>query len=123
MHARSAVGPRIIRNIPFLKRLGRCTSVRKRIRLVHNASEDELLSLVEISLNILKGNFSLTQRQMNKLLAYVDEVRKLSRSRSPRKAREIVQKGGNMFLASLIAPVLLEAGRYLLNGEKIRPSA
>ena len=123
MPSHGAVGPRIIRNIQFLKRLGRCTSVRKRTRLVRNASEDELLALVEISLNILKGNFSLTQRQTNKLLSYADEVRKLSRSRSPRKAQEIVQKGGNMFLASLIAPVLLEAGRYLLNGEKIRSSS
>lgn len=110
------VGPRIRANQKFLKQLAKCTSHRKRTQYVHNATDDELLCLVEIAYNILKGRLPLTAHHKRKLVQVADLVRQLRRTKTPKGARNVVQKGGGYFLASLLAPVLLEIGRYLVNG-------
>lgn len=114
------VAPRIKANIDFLRRVARCSSERKRNKFINDASEDELLAIAEIALNTLRGRVSLTKPQKNKLKQVADDVRKLSRIRSVKAARDIIQKGGGFFLKSLLTPVLLEVGRYLLNnGSKL----
>lgn len=99
----------------FLKKLSKTSSERKRTRMVRHASDAQLLALVEIALNLLRSNFSLTNRQKSKIVPFADDVRKLSRSRAPHSARQILQKGGGPMIAALLTPIIVELGRYLLS--------
>lgn len=110
-----AVGDRIFSNYDFLKKISRTSSQRKRSRLLRGATDDELLSIVEAAANVLKGRFPLTKRQLNKLIPNASGVRKLSRARTPKGARSAIQHGGGSLLPSLLLPILIEAGRYLIN--------
>ena len=109
LNDKTKIGPRISKNFKFLKTLGKTRSKNKRSKLINLASADELLSIVEIAINILKANFNLTKRQRNKLVPFADLVRKISRSRSEKTARKLIQRGGNIapFIASLLLPILI----------------
>lgn len=82
---------------------------------------------MEVALNVLKSRFPLKPTQRRRLLPLASEVRRLSRSRSAKTARHLVQIGGNPLLAALLVPIVTEVGRYLLetrgNGAKNDPSA
>ena len=112
-----SVGKLVLENYPFLKRLSRTKSEDKRESLLRSASRNELLSLVDICHNILKSNFTLSSKQKSKLLPFADIVRKFARIRSERGARKIIknQKGRGALFTTLLAPVLLEAGRQLIS--------
>lgn len=84
--------------------------------MLHDATAEQLLAIVEIALNIIKNRFPLSNHQRERLMPYAAFVRKLARARRERSARKIVQSGGGAMLASLLAPVLLEIGRSLING-------
>ena len=116
MTSQRAVGPSVLSNKDFLTRLCRTTSENKRLRMINEASTEQLLAIAEIALNVLKGRLPLTNKQRQRLIPYADYVRRLSRARSVTSARHVVQVGGGPLLASLIAPVLLEIGRALING-------
>ena len=112
------IGQRVLDNYGYLKALGKTTSNKKRRHLLHSAGGEELLSLVEVCLNILNGSFCLTRKQKQKLLPFASCVRKLARVRREESARKLVQdqlhqNGGSLF-APLLAPILIEAARYLL---------
>ena len=116
MMPQSTVGPTILSNKEFLTRLCRTKSEKKRRRTIHEASTEQLLAIAEIALNVLKGRLPLSSKQRERLVPYADFVRHLSRARSHAGARRVIQVGGGPLLASLIAPVLLELGRALING-------
>jgi len=104
------------KHLDFLKKLARTRSERKRIALFKEATRSQLLTLVEISYNILRGYFKLTRRQKLRLLPYAAFVRAMSRSRSEKGARDIIQKGGGFgTFAALLTPVIIEAVKYLAN--------
>ncbi|KAL3075210.1 hypothetical protein niasHT_037439 [Heterodera trifolii] len=94
--------------------LGRTTSHKKRRHLLSSAGCEELLTLVEICLNLLNGSFCLTRKQKQKLLPFANTIRRLARVRSEQSARKLIlqqqpqQEGGSLF-APLLAPILLEA--------------
>lgn len=114
------IGPRVLSNLTFLKRLARSSSEKKRWRILKEASCDELLSLVEVCTNILNSNFCLTPRQKENLQPFAPLVRQISRVRSSRGARQVIQRGNGVFLASLLLPIITEAARYLFaNGKQI----
>lgn len=112
------VGPLILQNFGFLRKIARTKSDKKLRKLLNGATRDQLLALVETSSNILKG-FRLTQRQRQRLLPFAPTIRKLSRVRSERGARKIVQQTGGAVpvavFASLLAPVLVEAAGHLIS--------
>lgn len=110
----AAVGQRVLDNIDFVRALCRTKSSKKVSRSLANATDEQLLTLVEIALNILRSRFPLKSSQIRKLLPYADFVRKLSRCRSSKTARQIVQKGGNPLLSALLIPIAVEVGRHLL---------
>ena len=108
------VGNRIIRNYFFLKKLSKSND-KQRIEILKNATPEQLLTLVEICVNVLRQNFKLKQSQRSKLIPHANFIRKLSRCRSEKSARKIVQTGGGIAsIAAVLAPVLLEATRYLM---------
>jgi len=111
-------GPLIYDNIEFLKSLAKTKSVNKRKKILQQSTTSQLLSLVEICLNILKSRFTLTTRQKKRILPYADFVRKLSRVRSERAAKNIVQKGSGLSVyPALLTPIILEVVRHILTKE------
>ncbi|KAL3092830.1 hypothetical protein niasHS_005254 [Heterodera schachtii] len=111
---KQTVGQRVLDNYEYLKSLGRTTSHKKRRHLLSSAGCEELLTLVEICLNLLNGSFCLTRKQKQKLLPFANTIRRLARVRSEQSARKLIlqqpqqQEGGSLF-APLLAPILLEA--------------
>lgn len=89
--------------------------------LISGASEIELLCLVEICLNLLKGRIphNLLKRYWRRLLCQADLIRRLSRVRSARKARQILlpksnQQGKGLpaiagLLATILVPMVIDA--------------
>lgn len=109
------ITPLIYDNIGFLKSLAKTKSINKRKQLLRKATTSQLLSLVEISLNIVKERFRLTTKQKNRLLPYADFVRKLSRVRSERAAKTVVQKGSGLSVyPPLLIPIILDVARNIL---------
>ena len=107
------IGQSICDNIKFLKTLSKTKSDIKRTRLLKLATSNELIAIVEICLNIVKSIFRLTTRQKSRILPYASFVRKLSRARTEKGARKIVQKGSGFGFAAFLTPIIIEAIRYL----------
>lgn len=111
---RCIVGERVYKTYPFLKEVAYTRSEKRRQELLEHATPDELLAIVEICANILASTFRLTERQRRKLLPHADFIRRLSRSRSAKTARSIVQVGNGAIFSPLLIPVLLEIARFLI---------
>src|SRR4030088_3621710 len=103
------IGESVYNNLKFLQTIVKTKSEKKRRRLLRLATTAELLTIVEIAINIIKARFLLTTRQRNRLVPYVEYIRRLSRARSESGARKIVQKGGNLGLVALLTPIIIEA--------------
>lgn len=112
-----SIGPRVLENYNFLKRIAKTHSDKKWKSLVHNATREELLALTEISSNILAGRFKLTNKQREKLVPFAKYIRKIARARSEEGARKLFinQQGGQAILGTLLAPILLEAAQHLIS--------
>jgi hypothetical protein len=107
----------VLENFKFFRLLAKTKSERKLRKLLKNASSQQLLALVEFSLNILTSRFQLTTRQKKRLLPYADYVRQMSRLKTEKGARRyIVQKGtgaGTIFFTALLTPLIVEIANRL----------
>ena len=82
---------RLIANSDFIIGLGKTSSARKRMRLIHNATTDQLLALIESAWNILNNRkFCLKKRQLHRLRDSANNIRALSRARTAKTARKIL---------------------------------
>lgn len=100
---------------PFLRQLVDTRSALKRHRLLQEASQAQLLALVECCLNVLRGHFPLRPPQKRKLEPHADFIRRLSRARTEKGARSVVQEGGSLTaLVGLILPILVELAQSLI---------
>ena len=112
------VGPCVLENYKFLQSIARTKSIRKRLNIIKNASPAELLTIVEVAKNILASNFPLTGRQKNRLLPFVDSIRKISRSRSELGTRRFIQSGNGLnIIPSLLLPIIVEAAKHLISSD------
>lgn len=106
---------RIVKHSNFLLKLAKAKRAnRRRLTLVKSATPEQLLSIVEICLNLLRSRLPLTQPQRRQLARHADAIRRLSRARSANSARRILQTGGNpaliaSLLANLVVPLIGEA--------------
>ena len=101
-------------NSSFLNTLCHTKSQRRIRRLLRLASTSQLLTLVEICVNIVKSRFQLTTRQKKRLMPYACFVRSVSRARSERGARHALQKGNGVgAFAALLTPILIELARSI----------
>jgi len=116
------VGARVLDNYSFLKHICKTRSAKKQTKLLKEATTDQLLSLVEVCSNILRGRFTLNNRQKAKLHPFASVLRKLARARSERTARRIVQTGGGPLLPALLAPILFHAAQHLIQKFDSSPS-
>lgn len=110
----------IHKNAPFLNTISKNKSYKKLKNLLKFATTQELLSLAEISLNIVTQRFQLTTRQKKRLLPYADFVRRMSRIRTEKGARKLlIQKGSGPpgIFGALITPILLALARQLYDGK------
>ncbi|KAL3103959.1 hypothetical protein niasHT_030117 [Heterodera trifolii] len=116
MVKKQTVGQRVLDNYEYLKSLGSTTSHKKRRHLLSSAGCEELLTLVEICLNLLNGSFCLTLKQKQKLLPFANTIRRLARVRIEQSARKLIlqqqpqQEGGSLF-APLLAPILCSVAK------------
>uniref|UniRef100_A0AC35GNI7 U-box domain-containing protein n=1 Tax=Panagrolaimus sp. PS1159 TaxID=55785 RepID=A0AC35GNI7_9BILA len=88
------IGPIVLRNIDFLKKLASTRSCQQRNKIIENASRDNLLSLVDVCFNVLEANIPLTRQRKTALTKHAQLLRALAECRSPKKARETLLKGG-----------------------------
>jgi len=111
------ISPLIIDNGKFLNLLAKTRSDKKRRRILKQANSQQLLSIAEICLNIVKRRYKLTTRQRKRLLPYAEFVRRMSRARTEKGARKIIsQKGSGVggVLAALLTPILIELGKKII---------
>jgi hypothetical protein len=107
--------PYISENLHFLNKLAKSKSDKRRHTLLLRATPDQILSIVEISYNILKSNFVLTNRQKQRLAQFAEYYRHLARSKTEKTARHRIQEGGQLAITALLAPVLSELAQTLLD--------
>lgn len=106
------ISPLIRKNLEFLRK---CKKSRRQSKVIAGATDDQLLCLVEICLNILKGRVPLRKRQLRRLQTQAHLLRRLARTRSSRSARGMLQQQGNGLpaiagmLASIVVPMIADA--------------
>jgi len=100
---------RIETNLDFIKAVGDKNS-KKRQNLIKSASEDNILSLVEIAHNTLKGKLPLDESTEKKLNRHRRSIRQLANTKGSIKTKKniLIKKGG--FLPLLVPPVLYLIG-------------
>lgn len=76
--------------------------------LISSANKDLILTLVEIVMNIIRGNVRLTPHQFKKFSRHADDLDLLVRKNtSMKKKKELLQHGGFLgLLSSLLGPVI-----------------
>ncbi|KAL3088912.1 hypothetical protein niasHT_028688 [Heterodera trifolii] len=116
----------LARNESFLETL---CNAKKANDLIRDASDEQLLCLVEICLNILKGRVPLRPRHLNKLKAHALVLRRLARTRCSRSAKKVLLQHGDGLpaivglIASIALPLIADhTKRYLLVHEEIYQS-
>ncbi|KAL7075297.1 hypothetical protein ACQ4LE_005873 [Meloidogyne hapla] len=91
--------------------------MRRRKRILKQTNTEQLLSLAEICLNILRNRVQLTKRQKCRLVPYADFVRSVSRVRTERGARRmVIQKGNGLplgFFPALLTPIIIEISKNI----------
>lgn len=91
------------------------------VKMANELSDSELLSLVEIALNIIKSRVPLKKADRKKLISQAHSIRALARARSPYMARKILaaQSGrGFPALAGLLASAVIPILTSIINSEK-----
>ena len=108
----------ISENAKFVKTLATARSKQRRKHLIHNASTNQLLALVEIALNLLRGRVPIRANQKQKLGTHASDIRRLARVRSDKAARKVLlkseQQGSGPFavasiISRLVVPFLIDA--------------
>ncbi len=95
---------RVKANLPVLKKLRRCGTVKRR-QLLEKGGKPLQLCLRECAINVLKGNVPLTKTQLKQMSKHKKKIRDLSQKKTSFKRRiAIEQKGG--FLPLLLAPIV-----------------
>ena len=107
--------PLIKANHQFIKTLAASRSLERRKHLLQSANRDQLLTLVEIALNLLRNRIPIRANQKHRLQAQASSIRRLSRARSERTARQVLlnsehqqQQGkGPVAIAGLVSKLLI----------------
>ena len=100
----------IINNLSFLKKLSKRNTPTTFSVLILNATQSQILSIVEICNNILNYNIILTYPQKIKLAKYAAFYRNIARCSLENKARKCIlkrlHKEGYTALSTLVKPVI-----------------
>jgi len=96
-------------NLEFLKKISKIKSCEERNLLLENASTEEILTILECTINILKFRVRLNNTQKNRLKKHAMFLRDLSRKRSEKSVRKLIQQGEGGFLPALLIPIITQA--------------
>ena len=101
---------RLRRNLPVLKTVLSLKPKQRKKNVCHS-SEDLILALCEIALNVLKGNIPLTSTQYSKLNKQKKFIKLFADRKTglPRKRKVLRQSGG------FILPLLASSLPFLFN--------
>ena len=108
----------IAENAKFVKTLAAARSRQRRKHLIHNANTNQILALVEIALNLLKGRVPIRANQKQRLGTHASDIRRLARVRSDKTARKVLlkseQQGSGLFavaniISRLVVPFIIDA--------------
>jgi len=106
----------ITENNEFLRKLSKTKSENRKNKYISEASKEQILALVEIIANILKGNFPLKRNKRVKLSKSADYYRSVARARTERTARNRLQTGGHIgALAAILSPVIGAIAQHFLD--------
>ena len=94
---------RIKDNREFLNFLCKANKKIRKI-LIKNASREQIYTICEIILNILKGNFQVPKEQLEYLNKKKKQLRAIIQRSTLKKKKHIIQKGG--FLEILIPSIV-----------------
>ena len=101
---------RLDRNAHFLRLLS-SSKPRLKKKLIEHATKDQVDTLRELALNVLKGAIPLESRQFNKLKRHAHKLRRLARKRGSVKRRKQLlvrnQRAGFLPLLAALAPLVL----------------
>ena len=101
-----------------MKTLAAALSRQRRKHLIHNANTKQILALVEIALNLLKGRVPICANQKQRLGTHASDIRRLARVRSDKTARKVLlkseQQGSGPFavasiISRLVVPFIIDA--------------
>lgn len=100
----------------FLKKLLGAKNPQTFQKVISNATTGQILVLVEIALNLLKGRANLNNDQKSLLRKHANLLREIASTRSEKKARSlIIQRGGSLPLTAILVPVLIEIAKSLIS--------
>ena len=106
----------ILQNREFLEKIRKARSTRRLANLIREANDGQLLAIVDICHNILKGRLKLRHNQRTKLSKNADYYRSLSRARTPATTKKRIQEGGGpALLGAIVAPILGALAQTLLD--------
>ena len=79
------------RNKPFLKFLASTPTLNQRQAVIKTATEDQVVAVCEIILNVLAGNVAFTPQDIKKLAVYRKDLRRVgSKNRTSWKTRRAI---------------------------------
>lgn len=91
------------KNLNFLKNLAQTQNPQN---FIEQASEQEILCLVEICFNLISYRYSLSRKQLNALRRFATQIRLLSKIRSFKKAKQLLKSLPPPFYNKIILPIL-----------------
>lgn len=100
------VGSVIKVNLDFLTKLALTKSQQVRMELIQNATQEELLAILETCINVLKFRFPLKQCQKNRLRPHAARIRQVARKRTPDGVRKILKLTSGDAYKPLLLPVI-----------------
>ena len=106
----TTMSKRLQTNEPFLHLLARSSTKRRKF-LLKQATKEELASLFEICLNILRGNSSLSPHMHKQLKRERNTLRKLAgKTISLKQRKKVINQKGGFFgtIASIALPLLAQ---------------
>ena len=81
---------RLKRQAPFLRAVLREADANKRKQLLHQANADQINSMTELVLNVLKGTAPRSRYTIERLRPHAEALRQMSKPRSSIKQRRQV---------------------------------
>lgn len=109
-------------SIPKLKKLLKNCNIKRGSRFQELINDDcVVVSIAEICHNLLRGNIVCDHKYLKTIRPFKKTIRKLGAKKvkcatSVYKNRDILlQKGGNIFLATLLPPLINAVGNYFID--------
>src|SRR4051812_1965960 len=94
---------RVHNNLTFLESL--CNAKRKIAERIRRASDDELLTIVEIAYNLIKLCYTPTHEQLRRMRSFGTVICQLAGLRSRRKAEKLLVVQPPRFYSCLLQPL------------------